>query len=300
MSKPEKVLTWEDVRHNAKIIAQIICQSAPCPYKVWGIPRGGIHAAHLVVSGLLQLGRSAELMEHPAKANLWVDDIIDTGKTVERLRVEHKKAAPCFFLVEKKKDDPHWYSFPWERMQSETGPDENIIRSLQYIGEDPNREGLLETPSRVVKSWNTLYGGYYTDPTTLLKVFSDGACDEMVVLKDIEFYSTCEHHMLPFFGKAHIGYLPNKKIVGVSKLARLLEVFARRLQIQERIGQQVTETIMQVLKPKGCGCLLEAQHFCMTSRGVQKQNSVMVTSSLRGAFREDADLRSEFYRMIGK
>ena len=121
----------------------------------------------------------------------------------------------------------------------------------------------------------------------------------MVVLRDIEFYSMCEHHMLPFYGKAHIGYLPSKKVVGVSKLARLLEVYARRLQIQERIGQQITEAIMKHLRPTGCGVVIEAKHFCMVARGVGKQDSVMATSSMVGSFREPT-VKSEFFRMIGK
>ncbi len=177
-------------------------------------------------------------------------------------------------------------------------PQQLIRGILKHIGEDPDREGLRETPDRVVKSWECLFGGYGQQPEQVLKFFTEGACDEMVVLRDCEFYSHCEHHMMPFFGRAHIGYIPDGKVVGVSKLARLLEVFTRRLQIQERIGQQVTSCLMDVLKPKGCGCVLQARHFCMTSRGVQKQESVMVTSSMRGVFLEPAP-RSEFLRIIG-
>ena len=125
----------------------------------------------------------------------------------------------------------------------------NIVELLEYIGEDPNREGLQETPKRVIKSFSKLYEGYSQSPKDIMKVFQDGACDEMVLLKDIELYSTCEHHMLPFFGKAHIAYIPNKKVIGVSKLARLLEIYSRRLQIQERIGDQVTTALMENLNP---------------------------------------------------
>lgn len=168
------------------------------------------------------------------------------------------------------------------------------IRSLlDYIGEDVEREGLIDTPKRVVKSYQEIFSGYAQKPEDHLTVFEDGACDEMVVLKDIEFYSFCEHHMLPFFGKASIAYIPDKKVIGVSKLARLLEVYARRLQIQERIGQQVTGALMEYLNCKGAGCLLEAKHFCMVCRGVQKQNSVMVTSDLKGCFKEPS-VKAEF------
>ncbi len=177
---------------------------------------------------------------------------------------------------------------------------EAVRTILKGIGEDPGREGLIETPQRVVRSFAELYSGYSQDPRVILKCFTDGACDEMVVLRDCEFYSFCEHHMLPFFGRAHIGYLPNGRVVGVSKLARLLEVFSRRLQIQERLTQQITDCLMQELNPKGCGCVLEAQHLCMTCRGVAKQNSVMVTSSMRGSFRDKEGTRSEFMRFIGK
>ena len=173
-----------------------------------------------------------------------------------------------------------------------------LVDIIEYIGEDSVREGLLETPKRIRKSWDKLYGGYNMDPKELLKTFDKETYSQMVVLKDIEFYSTCEHHMLPFFGKAHIAYIPGKKVIGVSKLARLLEIYARRMQIQERIGEQVTTFLMKELKAKGAACVLEAQHFCMTSRGVEKQNAKMVTSSLKGAFLKEPETRQEFFSMI--
>lgn len=166
------------------------------------------------------------------------------------------------------------------------------------IGEDPNREGLVDTPDRIIRSWGELFGGYKESPETVLTTFTEGACDEMVILTNIEFFSTCEHHMLPFFGKAHIAYIPNNRVVGVSKLARLLDIFARRLQIQERIGTQVVDALMKHLEPKGAACVIEAQHLCMMMRGVEKQNSCMVTSALRGSFMHEPDTRAEFLRMI--
>lgn len=171
---------------------------------------------------------------------------------------------------------------------------------IAHINPNASQEkGLIETPQRIVRSWKELFAGYSQDPKDVIKEFEE-PCDEMVVLRDIEFYSTCEHHMLPFTGKAHIGYLPAGKVVGVSKLARILEIFARRFQIQERLGQQVTGALEEYLKPLGCGCVLEAKHFCMTCRGVNKQDSVMITSSLRGAFKMDSTTRDEFLRLIGK
>lgn len=168
---------------------------------------------------------------------------------------------------------------------------------LTYIGEDATREGLKETPERVMRSYATIYGGYRIDVAKLLKTFDDGACDEMVLLSNIEFYSTCEHHMQPFFGQAHIAYLPNKRVVGVSKLARLLEAFSRRLQIQERLTTQITDALMEHLNPLGAACVLQAKHFCMVCRGVQKQNSIMTTSSLRGEFTQP-EVKSEFLTLI--
>lgn len=173
-----------------------------------------------------------------------------------------------------------------------------ITRLLEYIGEDPNREGLKETPARVIKSYDKLFGGYKQKPESIMKTFTEGSCDEMVILKDITFHSTCEHHILPFSGIAHIAYIPNGKVIGISKLARLLEIFARRLQIQERIGEQVTNALMKHLKPLGAACILEARHSCMSARGVEQQTSTMVTSSLTGVFIEKPEVRAEFMRLI--
>lgn len=172
-----------------------------------------------------------------------------------------------------------------------------IYDLLKAVGDDPKREGLEETPARVVESWKELYGGYKVDIRSLFKSF-DVPCDEMVLMRGIEFVSWCEHHMLPFTGVAHIAYLPDGRVIGASKLARILDAFARRLQVQERLTQQVTEAITKHLKPKGAACVIEASHMCMMCRGVKKQNSVMVTSSLTGPFKTDEKTRSEFYQLI--
>ena len=172
-----------------------------------------------------------------------------------------------------------------------------VSEILEYIGEDPRREGLKETPRRVVESWKELFGGYLQTPEDVFTVFEDDTSDEMVVLKDIEFVSCCEHHMLPFIGKAHIGYIPDKRVLGVSKLARLLEIYTRRLQIQERICGQVTAALDEYLQPQGAACVLEAKHLCMVCRGVQKQQSTMITSSLTGEFRKQ-EVRHEFLSLI--
>ena len=177
---------------------------------------------------------------------------------------------------------------------------ENSIKDIfTYIGDDPNREGLIDTPKRIVKSWEKLFGGYRKSPADILTTtFVDGTCNEMVILKNVEFYSTCEHHFLPFLGKVSIGYIPSGKVVGVSKLARLVEIYARRLQIQERMTGQIADAIMQHIGAQGCMVICEAQHLCMTSRGVEKQQSKMCTSAIRGVFCDQVVTRDEFLSII--
>lgn len=169
---------------------------------------------------------------------------------------------------------------------------------LLNIGENPARNGLLETPKRVVNSWKELYGGYNQNPEEVLKFFEYDGYQGMVLLKNIELYSMCEHHMLPFVGKCHIAYIPDKKVVGISKLARVMEIFARRLQIQERLTDEIADCLVKVLEPKGAAVQIEAEHFCMRMRGVNKQNSTMVTTTLRGSFIKDPATRSEFLTAI--
>jgi GTP cyclohydrolase I len=175
---------------------------------------------------------------------------------------------------------------------------ELIKTQISEIGDMPSRQGLKDTPKRVVKSWQELYSGYREKPEDILTVFDAGTYDQIVLLKDCELYSMCEHHMLPFFGKAHIAYIPDDKVIGISKLARLLEIYSRRLQIQERIGEQVTEAIMDYLGAKGAACIIEAEHMCIRMRGVGKQNSIMVTSSLKGAFFTSSAARMELMQLI--
>jgi GTP cyclohydrolase I len=176
---------------------------------------------------------------------------------------------------------------------------EELIREIiSRIGEDPDREGMAQTPVRVQRALAYLTKGYHEDPQTLL----NGALftvdyDEMVIVKDIEMFSLCEHHMLPFFGKVHVAYIPNGKVIGLSKIPRLVEVFARRLQVQERLTTQIAETIQDVIQPQGVGVVVEARHLCMMMRGVEKQHSAAVTSAMLGAFR-DLDTRSEFLSLI--
>lgn len=176
---------------------------------------------------------------------------------------------------------------------------ELVREILRRVGDDPNREGLQQTPERIVRSWKEIYGGYaQRAEDVLITQFQAEQYDEMVLLRDIEFFSTCEHHMLPFHGKAHIAYLPNEKIVGLSKLARLTEVYARRLQVQERLTYQIATELQRVLKPKGVAVMIQAMHQCMCSRGIRKRGSKMVTSCLLGAFKENLASRTEFLALV--
>ncbi len=173
-----------------------------------------------------------------------------------------------------------------------------VRRELELLGEDPGREGLLRTPERVAKALGWLTQGYGSSAEDVVGtgVFSDDH-DNMIMVRDIELYSMCEHHMLPFFGKAHVAYIPNGKIVGLSKIPRIVDVYARRLQVQERLTEQIAEGLCRVLNPTGVGVVIEAYHLCMMMRGVQKQNSKTITSALTGAFREDPKTRDEFLRL---
>ncbi len=278
-------LTWEKVFTSLSYIDQE-------GVTVYGVPKGGMIATAFL--------KNAMVTHDPKTADIILDDLVDSGRT----RDWYKKRYPtarffCLYDKQKHKDD-RWIVFPWEKdhPSGEDSIHQNIIRQLQFIGEDPNREGLKDTPDRIVRSWRELYKGYTTNPEDLFRTFDADGYDQIVLLKDIEVYSMCEHHMLPFFGKAHVAYIPDGRVIGISKLARLVDCFARRLQIQERIGEQVTDVLMRYLRPHGAACIIEAVHMCMRMRGCSKQNSTMVTSSLKGVFLENASARQELMSLI--
>jgi len=177
---------------------------------------------------------------------------------------------------------------------------EDLVREmLVRLDEDPKREGLMRTPARVHKAFEFLTKGYNEDPEAMLKnALFTVTYDEMVIVKDVEMFSLCEHHMLPFFGKVHVAYIPNGKVIGLSKIPRLIEIFSRRLQIQERLTTQIAETIQKVIQPQGVGVVIEARHLCMMMRGVEKQHSAAVTSSMLGCFRDEQETRQEFLSLI--
>jgi GTP cyclohydrolase I len=183
------------------------------------------------------------------------------------------------------------------------GAMEKIKELIAIIGDDPEREGLQDTPFRVVKSWLEIYGGYKCNNTKLDTSFEDDTGDfdesQIIMCRNIDFYSTCEHHMIPFHGYCHIGYLPNKKVIGVSKLVRITEYFAKRLQIQEKLCTQIADYIQKILEPQGVGVIITAEHLCMKARGVRNATSNMVTSQMRGKFRTQIETRQEFLSLIG-
>lgn len=174
----------------------------------------------------------------------------------------------------------------------------DIKEIIRKIGENPDREGLKETPERVERAYKEIFSGYGHKPEEYMKTFSEGTCQEMVILKNCEFYSTCEHHMFPFFGHISIGYLPNKKVIGISKLARLVDCFSKRMQIQERMTTEIADCIMKELDAKGVIVICEGVHFCMRSRGIKKQDASMVTSAIRGEFVDNFALRAEFLSLV--
>ena len=259
--------------------------------KMLPVPRGGIPAA-LAVQQFLSI--PSTLVYNVFEAHVVFDDLIDTGATMERF-----KDVPFHALIDKREAYiGQWIVWPWED-SAEGSIEDNVRRILQFVGEDPDRGGLHETPKRVAKAWQFWCKGYNEKPEDILKTFEDGAegCNEMVMVKDIPFYTHCEHHLAPFFGTATIAYIPNGKIVGLSKLNRVLDCFARRLQVQERLTTQVAESLMEHLDPIGVGVIVKARHMCMESRGVCQQGHHTVTSALRGAFKDDPTVRAEFLEL---
>lgn len=263
---------------------------------IYGVPRGGVPVA-MALGPMLD----ACLVDDPHLADVIVDDILDSGATMARYR--DKFPDTPFKTLVKKIADPRftnkWIVFPWEITDRgvEVGADDIILRLLQFIGEDPNREGLQETPRRVLKGWQEWAKGYGKDPKEILKTFEDGAehCgDEFVIVHNIPIISKCEHHLADITGIAHVGYIPDGKIVGLSKLARLADLFARRLQVQERLTNQIADALVDVLQPKGVGVIVRAAHACMSTRGVNVQGSVTTTSAMRGVVLEKPAARAEF------
>ena len=295
----KKVLVHEQVQALARDLATYISKTVverKGQIKIYGVPRGGVYAAYLVAAYL-----HAQVCTKPEEATFIIDDLIDSGLT----RAAYKRSYPDkpFYALIDKHDTKYkgiWYVFPWELIENKDESfTDNVTRLLQYVGEDPMREGLLETPARVAKAWKQWTSGYEVDIAKLLKVFKDGSngYDEMVIVKDIPIYSKCEHHLADIFGTATIAYIPNGSIVGLSKLSRLADAFARRLQVQERLTTQIANALDHHLSPKGVGVIIRARHMCMESRGICQQGHHTVTSALRGVLKTDPAARAEFLRL---
>lgn len=318
-------LPWDEIdRRLGNMVAEINKRHVGRVVRLWGIPRGG-----QVIAGLLRERSNGfyRLADSPPDATICVDDIIDSGETARKMK-EHY-GLDTIALVDKTQGDKDvgWVVFPWEG-DAVTDHAMIVTRFLQAIGEEPTRPGLLETPRRVVDSWQELYSGYNVKPEDVLKWFDDDT-DEMVIVRNIAFSSSCEHHLLPFHGTVDIGYVPNGKIVGVSKLARLVEVYARRLQVQERLARQIGEALAieperrfsheipdedhdwQIedtkertgehtwildTSPLGVAVHIKGTHLCMSSRGIKAQGSHMETNFLTGVFKTKPEARAEFMK----
>lgn len=270
--------------------------------KVFGIPRGGVSVAYMLEA---MFPANFITTEDISIADIAVDDIIDSGSTKRRWE-EKYPTIPFFALIDKTdgsgeafKDS--WIVFPWERNDTgDEGVEDNIVRILQWIGEDPAREGLLETPKRVSKAYAEWFDGYKTDIPALFKTFTDGAqeCDEVIIVDSIPVESFCEHHMARFHGLAHIGYIPDGRIIGLSKIPKLVRAFSHRLQVQERLTNQIASTLIEHLKPKGVAVVLRCAHTCMCSRGAKVHGTMTTTSAMRGAFLDKPEARAEFFSLI--
>lgn len=265
--------------------------------KAFAVPRGGVSAALAI-----QQHSPITLVDDAREADIFIDDLVDSGRTREQFADVYPD-KPFFALIDKQTDVgkahfDRWIVFPWENNESESF-ENNIVRLLQFVGEDPQRGGLLETPKRVTKAWKDWTKGYGQDAASVLKVFEDGGerYDQMVTVKDIPIYSHCEHHLAAIFGTATISYIPNGKIVGLSKLSRVADVFARRLQVQERLTDQIADALWEHLNPKGVGVMIRARHLCMESRGVYQQGHHTITTALRGVIKDDQGPREEFLRL---
>jgi GTP cyclohydrolase I len=279
-------VTWAEVFERLEVLKIQLSPTA----RVWGVPRGG-----QVVAGLLDAAGAAKAVDDVHLADVIIDDIVDSGMTKARFA---GNGRPFLTLIDKPKEDllGKWVTLPWD--DTAQGPDDAVVRLLQFIGENPTRDGLRDTPKRVLKAWRDMTVGYLQDPAIILNRSFEQPHDELVVLRGTRFTSVCEHHLLPFSGTAAVGYIPTDRVVGISKLARLVECFARRLQIQERMTQQIADAIMAHLKPLGVGVIIRATHSCMSCRGVMQPESEMVTSMTGGLLRDDSRARAEFLSLV--
>lgn len=297
-------LTWLEVAKAAGAIAV----RHPRANLVYGIPRGGLPVAGF--TGLTMICPPChETLTPDYLASMYgteellvVDDLADSGKTLAPFVAAGFRTDALF---RKPHTPPHiapnaeevtgWVKFPWE---NEAGPEDAVVRLLEWVGEDPNREGLADTPARVVKAFREMTSGLSVCPSSVLGTVFNETSDNMVVVKGIRFSSLCEHHLLPFIGTAAVGYVPDGRVIGLSKIPRLVEVFARRPQVQERMTNQIAQALMTHLAPRGVGVVVRAHHSCMGCRGVRQPDAEMVTSCILGCMKKDAAARSELLRFV--
>jgi GTP cyclohydrolase I len=272
-------ITWEEIYAKIETLKNNLVKKD----KIYGIPRGG-----QIIAGLTGMA-----VDTPEEANIIVDDLYDSGTTYKKWYKKYPNKEYCFLYNKQYEHQNTWLEFPWENTGKKE-VEENVVRLLEYFGEDTNREGLQDTPKRYIK----FFKEFLNPPEWNCTTFESEGYDEMIVQTNIPFHSLCEHHIAPFFGTGHIAYIPNKRIVGLSKLARTLETFARRLQNQERITNQVAEFLEKELKPKGVAVVLTAKHMCMEMRGVKKHNTNTTTSKMIGVFKDDLNARNEFLNLI--
>jgi GTP cyclohydrolase I len=294
-------LSWWAIEQRAKQLRG----RHPHATLAYGVPQGGVPVAALTGLPLVCphfVPTPESLLDAYGDSLLVVDDLVDSGRTlapyaatgltVDALfRKPHSppSLAPNAFEV------GGWVTFPWERG---TGPEDAVVRLLEWIGEDPSREGLLDTPKRVVKAFREMTAGLHQAPDDVLGTVFNETSDQMVVVRGIRFSSLCEHHLLPFTGTAAVGYVPDGRVIGLSKIPRLVELFGKRPQVQERMTNQVAQALMQHLNPKGVGVVVKAHHSCMGCRGVRQPDAEMVTSCLLGCMRDDPASRSELLELM--
>lgn len=303
----KRKVSFEEMLNLVDILCKDVCKKEYTG--IYGIPKNG-----LIVASIMARKLNLPLVSRDALTSdkiLIVDDIVDSGTTIATLC----KDCSCDIAVlisKKEKAQLHerveyvaefaspdsWIS--WHFEAEEVDREETVRRMIQQVGENSSREGLVDTPKRVVKSFDKLFGGYQQDAGTILKTTFSSCYDEIILLKDISLCSTCEHHLLPFTGKCHIAYIPGicGKVVGISKLARLMEAYARRMQIQEQLTIQIGEALVSNLNPRGAAVIIQATHMCMTARGVEKPGAQMVTSYMYGCFKDEISARQELLDLI--
>lgn len=269
----ERIISWKEIIERVNKLDHSL--------KYYGVPRGGQPIAAML-----------NPVDTPEEADVIIDDLIDSGLTKEQYKKYNKQFVGLFDKQTEEEFKHKWLVFPWEKKNENV--EDNFVRILQYLGEDPNREGLKETPKRYIKFLKEFLEPKEFNFTT----FDAEGTDEMIIQTNIPFYSLCEHHVAPFFGTANVAYIPNKKIVGLSKLARCVDLYANRFQNQERTTSQIAERLQKELNPLGVAVTLKAQHLCMCMRGVKKHDTWTMTSKMIGVFKEDLNCRNEFLNLI--